>query len=68
MKGLSLSDLTIMKSIFERKLSEKRAWMDDQRGRDYDEWTKRWIEYGQDPNHEKLKKVNEMIEKIINTI
>lgn len=67
-KRLSLSDLTIIKSILEEKLRAKQAWVDSQRGYDYDEWIRRGIEYDKDPNREKLKKVCEMIEKIVNSI
>ena len=68
MKGLSLSDLMHMKAIFERKLAEKEALMNAQRGHDYGEWVKINLEYSQDPHHEKLRKVNEMIDKIVNSI
>jgi len=68
MKGLSLSDLMHMKAIFEQKLAEKEAWVNAQRGRDWEEMKRRDIEYHQDPHHEKLRKVKEMIDKIVNSI
>ena len=68
MEKLSLSDLKEIKSILEKRLEEIKCWRDAQRGYNYEEYCKRELIYHKDKNHEKLKRVNQQIEDIINSI
>jgi hypothetical protein len=68
MKVLSLSDLKEIKSILETRLKVKQRWVDAERGRDYEEYSRREIIYYKDENHDKLKQVNQQIENILNNI
>jgi hypothetical protein len=67
-KNLSLSDLTTIKSMLETRLKIKEQWMNSQRGYDYGEYSRRELIYHKDENHEKLKRVNQQIENILNSI
>jgi len=68
MEKLSLCDLKEIKSILTERIKGKECWMNAERGGDYEEYCKRESIYNQDPNHEKLKLINQQIESIINSI
>jgi len=63
---LSLSDLLNLKMILERKLRSVELWMDDERGRDLEEYLRREMIYSKHENHAKIKQINSEIEKFIN--
>jgi hypothetical protein len=65
---LSLCDLKEIKSILTERIKRKECWMNAERGRDYEEYCKKELIYHQDPNHKKLKLINQQIESIINSI
>lgn len=50
-----------LKTILEQQLLEKELWMNSQRGRDYEEYSRRSLIYHNDKNHLKLKKINDQI-------
>ena len=64
----NILELKELKTIIESRLNKKRAWVDAQRGYNYDEYCRRELLYSQDENHIKLKKINQQIEKILKSI
>jgi hypothetical protein len=68
MEELNLSDLLKVKSILENKLENKRQQVKCFLGRDYERYHKVESAYIKDENHNRLKRVNEQIENIINSI
>ncbi len=68
MEHYSLLELKEIKSIIEERLSLKKAWLESERGHNYEEYCKRELTYYQDQDHEKLRKVTSKINEIVNSI
>jgi hypothetical protein len=65
---MSLFDLTLLKSIIEKRLLQIEKWRDCERGHNLDEYNRRNIIYHNDDNHAKLNRINQRIDDFINII
>ena len=69
LKAILESDLIHLKAILENKLADKSAWANHiDYIYDKKEWFRRHQVYLQDPNYEKLKKVNARIKEILDSV
>lgn len=68
MKINNLCELKEIKNILEYRLKEKESWLNASRGHNYEEYCRRELIFHNDEIHQKLKKINEQIEQIINSI
>lgn len=62
---ISLSDLNLLKSLLENKLSSKENWANAERGHNLHEYNRRYLEFKNDKDHERLKIVKEKINDIV---
>lgn len=62
---MSLSDLNLLKSLLENKLSAKENWVNAERGHNLHEYNRRYLEFKNDKDHERLKIVKEKINDIV---
>jgi hypothetical protein len=68
LEELEISDLLILKAEIQRHLKEKRECAYERRGHSYEGRQKLQIEYKNDTYHQKLEKINKLIENYINVI
>jgi hypothetical protein len=65
---MSLSDLLIIQSILEKRVMKMDMWVEDKRGTNYEEYSKRLEIFEKDENKIKLDIVNSRIEDYIRAI
>jgi hypothetical protein len=68
MDTLTLTELITLKSMFEKELDKSERFMSAQRGHNYEEYNKSYITYKSHRYHEKLKRINNQIKLIMESI